>query len=266
MIASRRNLTENYRRKAKHMAAKDSSLTGSPVLFTSTHWSVVLEAGDASSPAAGAALDQLCRAYWYPPYAYVRRRGFDAHAAQDLTQEFLSRLIAKCELPRANPEKGRFRFFLLLRLKHFLVNEWQRLRAEKRGGGGASISLDALDAEQRYGLEPAHEFTPERIFERRWALTMLERALGRLRLESVRDGHGELFEALKGFLTDDAGADSYADLSARSGINPGALRVKVHRLRQRWRELVREEIAQTVASPADVQAEMRHLLEAIRNP
>ena len=204
--------------------------------------------------------------YWYPLYAYVRRRGFDAHEAQDLTQEFLARLIAKCELPKANPEKGRFRFFLLLRLKHFLLNEWQRLRAEKRGGGVATISLNALDAEQRYTLEPTHESTPERIFERRWALTVLEGALRRLRLECVRAGDGELYDALKGFLSDEARADSYDDLSARLGVTAGALRVKVHRLRQRWRELVREEIAQTVASPAEVEAEMRHLLEALRNP
>lgn len=190
------------------MATHQSSLAGPPDLFASTHWSVVLEAGNETSPRAVAALDQLCRVYWYPLYAYVRRRGFDAHEAQDLTQEFLARLIAKCELPKANPEKGRFRFFLLLRLKHFLVNEWQRLRAEKRGGGVATISLNALDAEQRYALEPAHESTPERIFERRWALTVLEGALGRLRLECVRDGDGELFDALKGFLSDEARADS----------------------------------------------------------
>jgi DNA-directed RNA polymerase specialized sigma24 family protein len=248
------------------MATNDSSLAGPPGLFASTHWSVVLKAGDDTSPQAGAALDKLCRLYWYPLYAYVRRRGFDAHEAQDLTQEFLARLISKCELPKANPEKGRFRFFLLLRLKHFLLNEWQRLRAEKRGGGVATISLDALDAEERYVREPAHESTPERIFERRWALTVLEGALGRLRRECERDGQGEMFDALKGFLSDEARADSYPELASRLSTTEGALRVKVHRLRQHWRELVREEIAQTVASPAEVEAELRHLREALRNP
>ncbi len=209
------------------MATNDSSLAGPPGLFASTHWVSCWKRGADASPQTSAALNQLCRVYWYPLYAYVRRRGFDSHEAQDLTQEFLARLIAKCELPKANPEKGRFRFFLLLRLKHFLVNEWQRLRAEKRGGGVATISLNALDAEQRYALGPTHESTPERIFERRWAITVLAGALKRLRLECERDGHGELFDALKGFLADDTRAGSYDDLSVRLGVTAGALRVKV---------------------------------------
>jgi len=233
--------------------------------FTTTHWSLVVAAGGEESPRAIEALNELCRAYWYPLYAYVRRREFDAHEAQDLTQEFLSRLIAKCELPRASPEKGRFRFFLLLRLKHFLINEWERLRADKRGGGASLVSLDALDAEQRYALEPAHESTPDRIFERRWALTVLENALAKLRRDWIQAGHREPFDSLKAFLQADGDAESYDTLGSRLGTTPGALRVTVHRLRQRWRELVREEIAQTVAGPAEVEAEMRHLLAAIRN-
>jgi RNA polymerase sigma-70 factor (ECF subfamily) len=225
----------------------------------------VLEASDGASQHADRSLNTLCQTYWYPLYAYVRRRGFDAHEAQDLTQGFLCRLIAKRELPKANPEKGRFRFFLLLRLKHFLVNEWERLRADKRGGGHGAVSLDALDAEQRYALEPSHEATPERIFERRWALTVLENALARLRREWANSGSRETFDELKDFLTADGGGDSYVQLSARLGITTGALRVIVHRLRRRWRELVREEIAQTVAGPGELDAEMRHLINAIRN-
>ncbi|MEO8429794.1 MAG: sigma factor [Verrucomicrobiota bacterium] len=241
------------------------SIGGRPGVFASTHWSVVLEAGEAASPHADRALNSLCQTYWFPLYAYIRRRGFDTHAAQDLTQEFLARLIAKRELPKANPEKGRFRFFLLLRLKHFLINEWERLRAEKRGGGASAVSLDALDAEQRYALEPSHEATPERIFERRFALTVIENALARLRLEWISSGRHEPFDALKEFLTADGGGDSYDELGTRLGITAGALRVTVHRLRQRWRELVREGIAQTIAGPSDLDAEIRHLIDAIRN-
>lgn len=229
-----------------------------------THWSVVLGAAGESSPEAGAALERLCRIYWPPVYSYVRRQGFDAHEAQDLTQDFLCRLITRRELPKANPEKGRFRYFLLLRLKHFLVNEWERLRAEKRGGGAVVISLDALAAEQRYALEPAHETTPERLFERRWALTVLENALVRMRAEWTADGRAESFDELKAFLAADGSADSYEELGRRLGVAAGALRVTVHRLRQRWRELVRSEIAQTVAGPGEVEAEMRHLFDALR--
>jgi RNA polymerase sigma factor (sigma-70 family) len=248
------------------MRTDHTSFGGHAGAFASTHWSVVLEAGGAASPQADGALNSLCRTYWYPLYAYVRRRGFDAHEAQDLTQEFLARLIARCELPKANPEKGRFRFFLLLRLKHFLINEWERLRAEKRGGGTAIVSLDALDAEQRYALEPVHEATPERIYERRWAFTVLENALARLRLEWTGDSRRETFDVLKGFLLPDETPAAYADVSVRLGTTAGAVRVTVHRLRQRWRELVREEIGQTVAGPAEMDAEMRHLLDAIRKP
>ena len=156
--------------------------------FLSTHWSVVLEAGDETSPTAEAALNQLCQAYWYPLYAYIRRRGFASHEAQDLTQEFLGRLIAKRELHKAGPQKGRFRFFLLLRLKHFLVNEWERLRADKCGGGRTAISLDSLNAEQRYAIEPSVNATPEALFDRRWALTVLEKALTALRREWTNAG------------------------------------------------------------------------------
>jgi RNA polymerase sigma-70 factor (ECF subfamily) len=239
-------------------------MAGPPAVFASTHWSVVLEAGHEASPHAAAALDQLCRAYWYPLYAYIRRRGFDAHEAQDLTQEFLTRLIAKRELPKANPEKGRFRFFLLLRLKHFLINEWERIRAEKRGGGRAAISLNALAAEERYALEPVHERAPDQLFERRWALTLLERVLGRLRQEWSEDGPANQFEALKEFLSLDGEPASYEELSARLGSSVGALKVAVHRLRARCRELLCEEIAHTVSGPAEVDAELRHFLDALR--
>jgi len=248
------------------MQATHSSTAGShPAVFASTHWSVVLEAGQEASPLAEAALDQLCRAYWYPLYAYIRRRGFDTHEAQDLTQEFLARLIARREFPKATPEKGRFRFFLLLRLKHFLVNEWERIRAEKRGGGRAAISLDAMAAEERYALEPTHEETPDRLFERRWALTLVERVLARLSQEWSTGGRAEQFEALKGFLSAEDEPVTYEELSGRLGSSAGALKVAVHRMRGRCRELLREEIAHTVSGPAEVEAELHHFLGALRS-
>jgi RNA polymerase sigma factor (sigma-70 family) len=226
----------------------------------------VLAAGDDASPRATEALEQLCRAYWYPLYAYVRRRNFSPHEAQDLTQEFFVRLLRNNELPKAGPEKGRFRFFLLLRLKHFLINEWERLRAEKRGGGRAALSLDEVTAEKLYALEPAHHLTPDRIFERRWALTLLETVLCRLRDEWTAAGKGPQFDALKVFLSAETGLPVYAEIGGRLGLSEGAVKISVHRLRERYRALIRDEIAQTVASPAEVDDELRHLLDVLREP
>jgi RNA polymerase sigma-70 factor (ECF subfamily) len=234
--------------------------------FLSTHWSLVLAAGDDTSPRATEALEQLCRAYWYPLYAYVRRRNFSAHEAQDLTQEFFARLLRNRELPKAGPEKGRFRFFLLLRLKHFLINEWERLRAEKRGGGRSALSLDELTAEQRYALEPSDSMTPDRIFERRWAITLLENVLRRLREEWHAAGKEIHFETLKVFLSAESWLPAHAEIGARLGLSEGAVKVAVHRLRERYRALIRDEIAQTVASPAEVDDELRHLLDVLREP
>jgi len=235
---------------------------GSPQ-FVTTHWSVVLTAGDDGSPRCAEALSGLCRTYWYPLYAYVRRQGCAPHDAQDLTQEFFARLLARNELSRAGREKGRFRSFLLIRLKHFLVNEWEKARSQKRGGGQTLIPLDELLAEQRYGEEPAHLLTAERIYERRWALTLLDQVLGRLRQEWTETGRVDQFETLKGLLASEGLAQSYAELGRSWGMSEGAVKVAVHRLRRRYRELIRDEIAQTVATPADVEDELRHLLAAL---
>jgi RNA polymerase sigma-70 factor (ECF subfamily) len=232
--------------------------------FNTTHWSVVLAAGDdATSAAAVAALDELCRAYWFPLYAFVRRQGFNQHDAQDLTQEFLLRLMRRRDLARVGPEKGRFRSFLLAALKHFLINEWERARTLRRGGGQRLIELDAFDPEQRYCLEPLDLLTADRIYERKWALTVLERVLSRLKRELEDQGKGDHFERLKIFLSTDQPAESMASMARRLGLGEGAVKVAVHRLRVRYRELLRAEIARTVAAPSDVEDELRHLLQVL---
>jgi RNA polymerase sigma-70 factor (ECF subfamily) len=230
--------------------------------FTTTHWSVVLAAGDAASPRADAALEQLCRAYWYPLYAFIRRRGHDAHQAQDLTQAFFADLLARQSLASAQPEKGRFRSFLLGAVQNFLAKERERARTLKRGGHCTFLSLDEEDAEGRYRREPAHDWTPEKLFERRWALTLLDHTLAALRDEHRRAGKLTLFEALESFLSVET--TGYAAPAAALGMSEGAVRVAVHRLRRRYGELLRAGIAQTLASPDEVEAEMAHLFEVLR--
>ena len=233
--------------------------TPSPI-FATTHWSVVLNAGGGGdSLRTATALEQLCRTYWYPLYAYVRRRGHDTQEAQDLTQEFFARLLQSRALQGVNRERGRFRAFLLASLNHFLANEWHRARTLKRGGGMALISFDAATAEERYRLEPVDESTPEKIYERRWALALLDQVLIRLRDECVANGKGELFEQLRPWLSAARGAFSYEKISAKTGLSEAAARQAVHRLRQRYRELLRTEIAQTVSSPQEIDDEVRHL-------
>jgi len=232
--------------------------------FTTTHWSSILAAGDASSPKAQAALEALCRVYWYPLYAYVRRKGHGADDAQDLTQEFFARLLARNYLSVADRNKGKFRSFLLGSLEHFLAREWTKARAQKRGGGQAVLSLNAMDAENRYLLEPSHELTPEKIFDRRWATTLLAQALSRLREECVANHKGDLFGKVECFLSGEKGEASYADLAAGLKMSEGAIKVAVHRLRQRYGELVRAEIAQTVASPKEVDEELQYLFAVLR--
>lgn len=229
-------------------------------IFATTHWSVVLAAGDSALPGAREALEKLCRTYWYPLYAFVRRQGHSPEDAQDLTQEFFARLLEKDYLKRLIHREGKFRSFLLKLLQHFLLNEWHKVRAQKRGGGRALFSLDGLDAEQRYRLEPPDADSPERAFERRWARTLIERSLARLRDDYAAGGKAELFERLKDYQPGEHGAVSYAELGAQLGLSEGAVKVAVHRLRQRHRELLREEIAQTVASDAELVEEVRHLI------
>jgi RNA polymerase sigma-70 factor (ECF subfamily) len=205
----------------------------------------------------------LCQVDWYPLYAFVRRRGHSPHDAQDLTQEFLVRLLEKDYLGDVDRAKGRFRSFLLTALKHFLSKEWARAKALKRGGSHRIVSFDGLSAEDRYLREPADDATPERFFEQRWALTLLDRALTRLHEEYDAAGKSALFEQLQGCLTGDRELLPYVQLAARLDMSEGAVKVAVHRLRQRYRGVLRDEIAQTVADPAEIEDEIRHLFSAL---
>jgi len=230
--------------------------------FLTTHWSVVRSAANPDSPQAAAALDKLCRAYWYPLYAFVRRQGRDPDEAKDLTQEFFARLLERNDLAAATPERGRFRSFLLGVLKHLLANDWRERNAIKRGGGKIIFSLDDEDAENRYRLEPVDHATPEVLFERRWALTILGRVIERLHAEYASDGKAALFEDLKPFLSEKQ-PSPHADIAARHGVTANAVSVAIYRLRQRYGELVREEIAQTVKDPREVDDELRYLITAL---
>lgn len=228
--------------------------------FASTHWSVVLAAGQSASAGRQEALEQLCRAYWYPLYAFVRRQGYRPHDAQDLTQAFFERLLEKNYVGQANPGKGRFRSFLLGALKHFLADDWDKVRAQKRGGGQTVFSLDAEKAEGRYYLEPADNHSPEKIYERGWVLIVLEEAARRLGQEYAAAAKAALFEELRRFEPGEPDGLSYAEAAARLGMPENTLKSHVRRLRQRNRELVRAVIAETVATPAEVDEEIRHLL------
>jgi RNA polymerase sigma-70 factor (ECF subfamily) len=228
----------------------------------STHWSAVLAAGQPGSPRAAAAMEELCQTYWYPLYAYVRRRGFEVEDAQDLTQDFFAGMLENHWLKSADPKRGKFRSFLLGAMNHFLANDWRDARRLKRGGGKPLVSLDDT-AERRYALDAASDLTPEKIYERRWAWSLFERAVRRLREQYAAAGKGRLYDALKGFLADDVADGDYARLAAELDMTPGAVTTAVHRLRDRYRELVREEVAHTVANPAEVEDEMRSLLAAL---
>ena len=229
--------------------------------FPTTRWTLVVAAADPQRKEARSALVSLCEGYWYPLYAYVRRRGYQADQAQDLTQEFFIRVLQGGYLDRADPEKGRFRSFILTSLKFFMADEADRGRALKRGGG-AVLPLELSSGEDRYQREPAHDETPERIFERRWALSVLDRVVGRLRNEFVQHGRPEHFERLKMFLLGKSDAP-YAALAREMNTSEGALKVAIHRLRKRYRELFRQEIADTVADPGDVESELRFLAAAL---
>ncbi len=225
--------------------------------FPTTRWTLVVAAGDPQRKDARSALVALCENYWYPLYAYLRRRGYPADQAQDLTQEFFIRVMEGRYLDRADREKGRFRAFLLTSLKFFVADEQDRQRAYKRGGG-AVMSLEVSSGEDRYLHEPAHDETPERIFERRWALSVLDRVMDKLRDECARQGRPEHFERLKVFLLGHSDVP-YAALAREMNTSEGAFKVAIHRLRKRYRELFRQEIADTVADPSEVEPELRFL-------
>jgi RNA polymerase sigma-70 factor (ECF subfamily) len=232
-------------------------------IFATTHWTVVLAAGRRSTPQADHALEELCRTYWYPLYAYARRRGHGPEDAQDLTQEFFARLLAKHWIESADREKGRFRTFLLTAMSRFLGNEWHRAGAQKRGGYAAHLPLDAGTAESRYEADSAITLTPDRLYDRQWAMTLLDRALTRLRTEQERAGKAREFAVLSPFLTAERGGIPYDQAAAQLGVNHAAARQAVHRVRKRFREVFREEITQTVAAPEEVEEEIRHLLAAL---
>jgi RNA polymerase sigma factor (sigma-70 family) len=236
---------------------------GGAVSFDTTHWSVVTAAKGVDSRIATAALEKLCHAYWYPLYSYIRRKGVPAVDAQDVTQEFFCRLIDKNHLASVDRSHGRFRSFLLASINHLLANEWDKARTLKRGGGHEIISLDAEEAEGRFIQEPALNGSAEKAFDRRWALTLLDRALARLREEFVAVDKLQQFNLLKAFLSNVAGEGDYAALAGPLGLDVGSVAVAVHRLRQRYREIVRAEIAQTVTSEAELKAEMSHLFAAL---
>jgi len=233
-------------------------------LFATTHWSVVLATADEDSPQAAAALEQLCRTYWYPLYYYVRRRGYGHEDAQDLTQGFLLQLLEHHALARVEAGKGRFRSFLLAGLNYFLSDEHDRASAQKRGGGQPTLSfVDAGTADARYRLEPVDDRSPAKLFERQWALTLLDQVLARLEQEFCAAGKAELFQRLRVFLVASTGEGNYAEAGAELGMSREAVKKAVHRMRHRYYELFREEIAHTVATPAEVEEEMRYLCGVI---
>ena len=227
--------------------------------FVTTHWSVVLSARDQNSAKSSEALEALCRTYWFPLYAFVRRQGRSPHDAQDLTQEFFARLLAKDYLKSAAQEKGRFRSFLLVALKRFLANEWDRQHAQKRGGAAHVVPIDPELAESRFVAGPAHELQPDRLFDRQWALTLLERTMARLHEEYVATGRAKLFELLRSCIAKDESALPYAEIAMRLNLTEPAVKMAVQRLRARYREILRTEIADTVSGPDEVEEEIRHL-------
>ena len=253
--------------KANHRSMNAAQLvnpeSANPAQFTTTHWSVVLAAQDGGSEQAEAALARLCECYWYPLYAFVRRRGFNPHDSEDLTQEFFYRLLDRNYLKAVDYRKGRFRTFLLVAVERFLANEWRRLRTQKRGGLITFISMDQQAAEHRYASEPISGLSPEEAYEQNCALALLDKALQRLRSEFKAEGKTEKFELLKPFLTSDGTRSSYAEMARQMHSSEAALKMAVSRMRARYGELVREEVAGTVSADGEVDDEIHALLSAL---
>jgi RNA polymerase sigma-70 factor (ECF subfamily) len=245
------------------VARGDSSQLAGGAQFTTTHWSAVVAAGDATLPGAVEALEQLCRAYWYPLYAYVRRRGYSSEDAQDLTQEFFQRLLTSDWIARADQAKGRFRTFLLCGMQNFLANEWQKAGRLKRGGGRVFVALDGLEAEERYRIEPADLASAAKLFDRRWALTLLESVLQRLEAEQSESEARERFGALRQVLVGEPSDEGYSALARRFAVTENTVKSWVHRLRARYRALLREAVAQTVSGPEEAQEELRFLARVL---
>lgn len=242
----------------------DMSLTPSGTSrFATTHWSVVLAARSPESTHYKEALETLCRTYWFPIYAYLRRKGYSAHRAEDQTQGFFAHMIEMHDLCQADPDRGRFRSFLLSMLKHFIADQWDWSQAQKRGGGKKALSLDFADAETRYKLEPSHLLSPDKLFEKSWALTVLAQTIARLKAESSGTRKQMLFENLKAHLAGQSDTVPYRELATKLHMTEVAVKVAVHRLRQRYRELLREHIAQTVSGPEQIEDEIRALFVAL---
>jgi len=239
-----------------------ASTQTTPRQFPPTRWSVVLAATRTASPESAAALEAICRAYWYPLYAFVRRSGHSPHDAQDLTQEFFCRLLAQRWLAEADPAKGKLRTFLIVALKHFISKEWRRASARKRGGGIAPVQIDTVFAESQFATDP-QQLAPDETFDQQWALTLLQLTVDRLRAEFANAGKPGDFDRLKDCLMADRGAIDYAAVAHKLTVKEGAARVAVHRLRKRFREIYREEIAQTLADGTDLEAELCHLAAAL---
>ena len=233
--------------------------------FATTHWSAVLVAGRGDSPEAVQALERLCGACWYPLYAYVRRQGHAPADAQDLVQEFFARLLERNYLRLADRKRGRFRTFLLTSLQHFLINEWHKTNRAKRGGGRHPISLDAEKTETRFLAEPADDRSPDKAFDRRWATVLLDRVLDQLQTEYATNERGQVFAELRSSLTGEDNESSYAEIGRRLGMSEGNVKLTVHRLRRRYRELMRKEISQTVDDPELIDVEIRELIAALSN-
>ena len=231
--------------------------------FTTTRWSLILEAADTHSPHAREALQDLCQRYWYPLYAYVRRRGYDPEEAKDLTQGFFAQLLSKSYIKAADPSRGKFRSFLLTSLKNFLANEWDRARAQKRGGGIAPLSLDFEQGENSFQVEAASYTSPDKVYEQRWALTLIEQTLARLAEEMEETDRSSRFNALKPFLTGETSGVRYRDVARGLGMTEGAVKVAIHRLRQRFGALLREQVGQTVGEAAQIDEEIHYLLSAV---
>lgn len=244
--------------KATQSATKHRTELG--LRFATTSWTDVVAARQADSPGAAVALEKLCTTYWYPVYAFLRRKQCDPHQAQDLTQEFFYRLVKTDLLGVVDRQKGKFRSFLLVVVRRFLNDERDRQRALKRGGGQTILSLDADDAENRYINEPQSDLAPDKAYEQAWFRTLLDQVLARLQAENVAAGKGAQFERLRVFLEEDSKPGAYPALAGELGMKPNAVAVAVFRLKQRYQELAREEISRTVCDPEQIESEMRHLL------
>lgn len=244
------------------MTTKNSSTTAPGDIFVTTHWTVVLQAGRRAAPESDRALEELCRTYWFPLYAYIRRRGYARADAEDLTQAFFARFLAKNYLAGLSAERGRFRAFLLAALKNFLVNEWKHARRQKRGDGMTVLSLDWETADTQFQVVAQNELNPDQAFDREWALALLGQVIARLQAECETSGKGRLFAQLKMFLAAGKSGTAQREVAQALGMEAGAVRVAVHRLRKRYRQLLREEIAQTLSDPALVDEEMRALFGA----